>query len=365
MRDKMSTIALMLATALTTAVLITALSALADSNPDTDQVGRVVPYQGTLEKDGRATNGTLDLVFQLFDGASAQTPVWEETLSVTVFSGRFSVLLGSSSTQSEQKLGKALSDADDLHLAVSVKPDAETLVPLSNRLRFLPVPYSFWSTASTNLKVSSIDSPGSSMCLNCREAKTVTVGGNLGMKGTDLIIAPADPNVRGDGGRAMVHGGGDQLVLSYSGDFAGGVHVHGPPDFKETALTVNGTDKSAHNPATLAVTSGNQTMTFDGDAIDTLAGQDLWLNHFSKSGVQVGGNLNVAGAISSPNLHNRSSGYQDFNVDGGVWWGQTRWGAWTMCPAGFYMCGIVQAYEPAGQNDDTGLDDLSIRCCPF
>jgi len=61
-------------------------------------------------------------------------------------------------------------------------------------------------------------------------AGDATVNGDLRMGGNDFVMLGND---RGDGGRAMVHGGGDSLVLNFANDFPGGTHV-------DSSLNVNG-----------------------------------------------------------------------------------------------------------------------------
>jgi len=72
---------------------------------------------------------------------------------------------------------------------------------------------------------------------------TIDVGGNLQVNGSANINGTATVNgfsmnfngadfnmrynPRGDGGRALVHDGGDTLAINYAGDFAGGVRIDG------------------------------------------------------------------------------------------------------------------------------------------
>ena len=57
---------------------------------------------------------------------------------------------------------------------------------------------------------------------NINVSNDLTVGNRIHMRGSDLTIGPND---RGDEGRALVHYGGDVLVMNYVGDFAGGVRI--------------------------------------------------------------------------------------------------------------------------------------------
>jgi len=172
MKDRFKTLAIVLGSSLTTAILVGGFTALADSNPATDQVPRLIPYQGTLEKDGVAVTGQVPMTFSIFDGASATSAAWTEKQAVNVFAGRFMAMLGSTSATSATSLGKTINNADDLYLTVTLN-NASGDVALSNRQRFLPVPYALWTTAATNFNVG--------RDLNVAHAATVwsdlTVGG--------------------------------------------------------------------------------------------------------------------------------------------------------------------------------------------
>jgi hypothetical protein len=132
--------------------LTLAHTALADSNPATDQVPKLIPYQGTLEKDGVGVTAQIPMTFSIFDGAAATTAVWTERQTVNVYAGRFMALLGSTTANSATNLAKAITDADNLYLSVTLNnPSGD--VALSNRQRFLPVPFALWTTAAADFKV--------------------------------------------------------------------------------------------------------------------------------------------------------------------------------------------------------------------
>ena len=269
MKAQLKTFLTALGGGLVAMVLALGVNAIADSNPSTDQTPKLIPYHGTLEKDGHGLNGAVKLHFRVFDGKAATKPVWDEILDVTAYNGKFTALLGSSDTAHAQDLTKVITDADDLYLGVSIVKADSTEIALSNRQRFLPVPYAMWTTASTDFKVghdltvgndlsvngttvlkgsendgtkaalmidtgssnkmlldgNEIDSTRSSLFLNNNSHNDVKIGGNLYVNGTDLRFGN-DPN-RGDGGRAMVHDDNDTLVLNYNGDFSGGTRIDG------------------------------------------------------------------------------------------------------------------------------------------
>ena len=119
----------------------------ADGDPATDQVPRLIPYHGTLERDGIPVAGEVTMKFRLYDSDSGDM-VWEETQQVHVYNGRFAVMLGLNND-----LSGVISAADDLELEVTLVDDG-TEVPLSGRQKLLPVPYSFLSKAAADFHVS-------------------------------------------------------------------------------------------------------------------------------------------------------------------------------------------------------------------
>ena len=60
---------------------------------------RVLTQQGRLyDASNQPVNGSVSLMFKLYDGATASTPLWSEAVNVTCDDGYFSVLLGSVSS---------------------------------------------------------------------------------------------------------------------------------------------------------------------------------------------------------------------------------------------------------------------------
>ncbi len=400
-----------LASACFTTLLIFSLRAFADGNPATDTVPRLVPYQGTLEKDGNAFNGQIDMVFRIYDGAAATTAAWEETQTVTVYAGRFSVLLGSTSAASASNLATVMTAADDQYLGITlVTADGETA--LGNRQRFVPMPYALWSTAATHFRI------GGDLTLGGK------VAGHLNVYGPDINFT-SHPE-RGNGGRALVHYDSDSLVLNFNGDFSGGVQV-------SSNTRIVGQDNDGTNAALRVANGTTQVMLLDGNEIDAVGegNLDLWLNNNSTGAVRVGhdlrvggilnvggtdlrlaeqralvrtagdgliinpaaefgagtaiesdlsvsgalsvnadttlsGDLSVDGAITGGHFACRDTacGAQVLDVAGGMGWGS--WQGWTRCPANTYVCGLEQRVEGSqGDNDDTAVNDIQILCCPF
>ena len=334
--------------AVTALVLLLGVRAMADGNPATDGVPRVIHYSGTLEHDGSAVNASATMQFRVFDG---NTEVWTETQSVQVFAGRFSVLLGSTTPASAQALATAIGNADDLYLGITLKsPDGD--VVLTNRQRFTPAPFSLWTTAAANFKVAGevtqrltvnggdvteamdgftlrLKSGGQTLLadgneidsndhiyLNANSKNGVIAGGNLRMRGYDFTMVPNDPVPRGDGGRALVQYTDEVLVVNFDGDFAGGTEV-------DSNLNVTGTLQS--------------------------------------------GALTVNGAIASNNMSCRSGCANVARVEppGGMVFGD--WRGQAFCPANMYVCGIEQKVEgnQGSDSDDTAVNSVAVYCCPF
>lgn len=164
--------------ALTTLLLFVAVQSIADpadNNPATDNLDRVIPYDGVLELDGSALSGDIDMRFSFYD--EDDNPLdWIETYSadgdsgsqVSVYSGRFSVILGQ-----YVDLTNSVFDAEPLYLGIDVRNAAacdpsctdEDWVILSGRQLIGMTPFAMWATQSSDMHV----------------ANTLTVDGNVGI----------------------------------------------------------------------------------------------------------------------------------------------------------------------------------------
>ncbi len=295
-----------------TALLILGVTALADQDSATDGVPRLIPYRGTLEQDGQPYDGGITMVFRIHDEADAL--VFEEAQEVQVFQGRFSVLLGSTGPDPLAALTAAVTDADQLFLSVALRrgDDAETL--LSNRQRFLPVPYALWTTASTDLRVGNtlnvaghtdsgtlgvsgqasvgslgvlddaVVGGGLSAGGDLRAAAALSSGGDVTV-GDDLELGGRFINFRardgvGDGGNLAFHGSDDILVLNNGGGFRD-VRIEG-----DTLTLVAPTLRFRTAP---------------GQYVEALSlrGDTLWLNRGGgiAQGTQVAGRLLIQGSL--------------------------------------------------------------------
>ncbi|MEO1273264.1 MAG: hypothetical protein AAFX99_34695, partial [Myxococcota bacterium] len=98
-----------------------ALSAMADGDPTTDDVPRTLPYQGRLELNGEPINATgddaLHIMFELYDGPTANVPTYRQSLVVEVYAGRFTATIGPSgldANDAEVFIDDIIANADDL-----------------------------------------------------------------------------------------------------------------------------------------------------------------------------------------------------------------------------------------------------------
>ncbi len=81
--------------------------------------------------------------------------------------------------------------------------------------------------------------------------------------------------------------------------------------------------------------------------------------------VQVGRNLEIGGNLTFDFCNSTDCGAQLVEVAGGMGWGS--WQGLTLCPRGYYVCGLEQRVEPSqgGSGDDTAANDIRMFCCPF
>ncbi|MFN3200496.1 MAG: hypothetical protein ACE366_19005 [Bradymonadia bacterium] len=195
--------------ALASALLAPALSgtAFADNDGDTstESITRVVPYDGYLNFDGVVFNGTVDVIFTLYDSASGGDDVWSEEWStaegrpVTVTAGRFNVALGSF-----DDIEPIIADAGTVYLGMEVKlPEGNNYVALGGRQRLNPVPYAMWTAQASDFAVGG----------NLNVSDNLDVGGNLAV-GQALSTVSS----------AMI---GTSLTVGSNATFGGALFVNG------------------------------------------------------------------------------------------------------------------------------------------
>ena len=145
------------------AALTTGWSVMADGNPATDTVPRLLPYQGVLEMNGEPVNATGDdaiaVRFSLYVGPDAETPVYNQDARLEVFSGRFTTSMGPTGVDANGDpvaIADVIRGADDLHLGITLlgsEGDPSDDVVLTNRQRLTATPYAMWTTSATDLAV--------------------------------------------------------------------------------------------------------------------------------------------------------------------------------------------------------------------
>jgi len=98
----------------------------------TSNVPKIIPYDGTLEKDGLpAKDASYNMLFEFYDNGSAGTKLWDEAETVATKNGKFSVNLGST-----KALGVDVFDTSELWLQITV--EGNVLLP---RQKINSVPY--------------------------------------------------------------------------------------------------------------------------------------------------------------------------------------------------------------------------------
>jgi hypothetical protein len=344
--------------------LMLGLRALADGDPGTDGVKKHIPYQGTLEKDGVGVNATVEMTFELYDGgAEDATLAWSEVLQVPVYAGRFSVLLGSSSSGSVADLTQVVRDADDLHLAILVT-DGDVAVPLSNRQRFVPLPYALWSTSATDFQVAGTVLGG----LRINGSNLDPIGGQEGEFSHVLKLSNGDQSIFMDGNEIVSNGtlylqkdSPNSVVIGES-SFSG-ANVRGLTVYGGDVELVEGSTTDYVGALKIAGAGGNIWM--DGNEINS--SNKLYINNETDEDVEIGDDLHVTGHITGGhiNCHSTSCGAHTIDVSGGNSFGS--WKGWTHCPNNTFMCGLEQRVENScgADCDDTGVNDIKILCCPF
>ena len=260
------------------ALLGTATIALADGDNSTQTVlgsDLIMPYDGYLMIDAAPITGVRTIKFDLYQDATGGTAVWTETQTVNLYNGRFSVGLGSASS-----LTSTLLDAEKLYLAMTVvETDAQgnsIEIALSGRQAIEPAPFAAWAANAADFNVSG----------------DLTVAKDVRIEGDELEFGTS-------GQRALYHNPSDQLYISPSRGFTGGVFVGN--DFQVNyatqlgdaggayTTTIYGPDSNGSSQSALQIKkSDGATMFLDDNEIDSSAAR-LALNVNSQNGVQLTG----------------------------------------------------------------------------
>ena len=138
------------------------LTVMADGDPTTDAVPRMLPYHGMLELNGAPVHAVGDeaipLRFELYDGPEGAL-VYQQTQRVEVFGGRFTATIGpvgDDGAGGAVAITDVVSAADDLHLGMTLlnnEEDPDDDVTLANRQRLAATPYALWSTSAARFEV--------------------------------------------------------------------------------------------------------------------------------------------------------------------------------------------------------------------
>jgi len=108
----------------------------------TSNVPRIIPYDGTLEKDGLPISGSYNFKFELFDNKDTGTALWEEAAMLDVKDGKFIANLGS-----EMPLPDQVFDAAQLWLQITVSGNV-----LSPRQKINSVPFAVKAEKAVNVQ---------------------------------------------------------------------------------------------------------------------------------------------------------------------------------------------------------------------
>lgn len=142
------------------------IEALAETSPNTaqDDVTRVVPYHGRIERHGAPFSGDVDMRFTLWSAATGGAARWSEEHSpsagagrqrVTAYAGEFTAELGAYDLGGTTDLVDIVADAEPLWLSVEVRlPGASSYTALSGRQQLTAAPYAVWSGQGSALNVS-------------------------------------------------------------------------------------------------------------------------------------------------------------------------------------------------------------------
>ena len=145
-----------LAGALCAGLVLLGSYALADRDASTDEVPRLIPYNGTMTFEGQPVDAKgADARWLRFDVYDANVEVFSQTLQVEVDKGNFSALLGPTDDDGTA-LEDVVRDADDLQVSITVlnDPDDESDdVAMSNPQRLAITPYALWATHGLALNV--------------------------------------------------------------------------------------------------------------------------------------------------------------------------------------------------------------------
>lgn len=311
----------------------------------TDNLPRVIAYDGTLAFEGEEVDGAVDLRFALYD--KDDFALWSEELEdVAVADGRFSVLLGE-----ESSLSAAVLQSGSIYLGVEMKPEGTSdWIALEGRQMLAAAPRAMWAANASDLTTSgsltvagaaSFTATSTATALGDLVIPKAAATFSLGSTGGPHGIAFADPGEAGaqlvfrtSANKLVLEGTNDlsdgtdvfaaatsdgSVVTTGAGDLDGTVQVNGgdltvSPSASGTGLSLSGdillgVDAAAFKGVAFADNTTNDTTagmqfsynhTFNGLALEAKANltdnPDLW--YIDDGGeMYVKGNFEVAGIV--------------------------------------------------------------------
>ncbi|MEM1349088.1 MAG: hypothetical protein AAGI01_11065, partial [Myxococcota bacterium] len=224
----------------------------------------IVPYDGYLMIDSAPITGTKEIKFELFEAASGGVAQWAETQTVSLYNGRFSVGLGTSTI-----LTDTLLDAEKLWLAMTIidtnSSGAAVEIPLSGRQAIEPAPFAAWAANSADMQVAgNLDVAGS---LDVDGA--LDVGGDLTLAddrdiyGADIIQGFNDLRLQTSPSSGSVLLLQDSLITAFQD-----IRVEADLNILGSTTLGNGTEDDTTISGALTVTE-DITMANDRDLLNT------------------------------------------------------------------------------------------------
>ncbi len=355
--------ALSVALSAATALVISSRDADADGIATTDTVPRRIAYSGTLEADGGAYSGEVEMRFTLWDG---DTALWTEEYTgarpVIVHAGTFEVLLG----QYAAGLETAIAGADALTLGIEVRiVGAPDWIPLAGRQAVTPVPYSMWSMRGANFTVAQDLAVG----------RDATVGRNLDVVGTSRLrgTVTADANIALNGGATVGGAGVSTNTLNASGNASvgGTLGVTGNTTLSSALTVSRNVSAGAWTPpyanwASFGSGAGGAGIYNDDGSYDALmlvgntagGGGRRRIRLYDDVNIPSGG-LNVSGTITANSVQGNILA-NNFSVSGEYFLTARSEGLYSninMTSTSNSFCFLTRVRAP----DDSGEDDL-VQC---
>ena len=307
------------------AVTTLGATVFADGDPTTDDVPRMLPYQGTLEINGQPVHATgtsaLAMRFDLYDSAEAPEPVYSQRVTVEVYAGRFTTTIGPEGEGPAGEvvaIGDVVAAADDLHLGIVLLNDLEDPeddTALANRQRLMATPYAMWTTTATSFTVARDLSAGGAL----RVGGTAHVGTGRPLSGAaqlqlDTNLAEGAPDNFNDYQVLMNRGASPAASHGIGVQSDGALFLNTTDD---VVFYEDGQQRLHMDGGTLRTQNVAATGTISGDFQLALSGEHSVSHHN-----QDGSTERNMGATSDRFCFLTKAGYRD--VDGGSEYAECR-----------------------------------------